>query len=370
MNGSSKVTSLLTDLKLRISLEDELSIVFADKQADLSSGTYTIRYVANKKLAYKKTPHIKQFVAKISQPSYLKRNIRQCIINKFKQLFDYLLIRKIHFINQSSPNEFAGELVMVTREDDVKIFDFKSEKVKTYLNTADYEKQKENYEHFKAYFNLTIIDLNDQEASITEQLIPFKTVDKWTLEEMRDMFQDMSTNFINYGTFCRKKLVPQQTIPEIIDNCQAVIDDMTLMTMIENYLKMYDLELPFSMVRGHGDFTTNNILLHNETYYVIDWEDARDYVFYYDLFNLFFVDYLHTNNQLFLNYYLEGHLDEQLEKLFHVYGIHYYPHKKIAYLLIFICERLAKFETKKSGEHLNQVIRRYETIVTELTNIG
>lgn len=367
MDINTRIDQIKADLDIRKAMHAEMEKVLNDKQANLMPGKYKLIYAANKKLAYINNKKVKEHVKKLATPSYYKSDTRQFIVNHVKRTIDNLIIKDIDLSHDDHSTVFQGELVMLTREADIKIFDFEKNLVKTFFTACEYEKRKENYQVFKDHFNSTIINLDDLELSITEKLIAFKPYKDWEREEREKLFKIVFDNYLNFGKSFSKDKRRQKSGREIMLRYKTKIGQDELIQLIENYLNIYNLDRSFPMIKAHGDFTTNNILLNEDTYYFIDWEDSFEYVFFYDICNLIFVDYLHTGDRELLDYYLTGQLDDKLSELFDFYGIKYDPDKKVAYLLIFICERITKFEYNKNPKNLHQKINRYIEIVDDMT---
>lgn len=365
MNTNLRIDEFKADLKIRRNMHVEMKKVLKEKQANLKPGTYKLIFVANKKLAFINKKLVKKHVGKIATPNYFKNNKRQSIVYRIKRTIDYLVIKDVDVSHNKSP-EFNGELVMLTHKNDIKIFDFANNLVRTFFTSSEYERRKENYHLFKNYFNMTVTHLDDDASAITEKLITFKPYRKWEKKEVEKLFRIIFDSYIEFGKSKRKKRRLYKNEKEIIYHYKIKIGDDELIQLIENYLNAYDLGNSFQLVKAHGDFTTNNVLLNEEAYFFINWKSSLEYIFFYDIYNLLFVDYLHTDDNRLLNYYLAGHLDEYLLELFDFYGIKYDADKRIAYLLIFICERITQYEYNKNPAHINQCITRYLDIVVEI----
>ena len=95
--------------------------IIANKQF-LISGKYAVSY-DGKRIVYLKSDKTVKFIKMNNSQITRNRNDKRNIyLNRFKEIFSRLLMIRINNYNHQN---FFGSLVIITRTNDIKIFDFK-----------------------------------------------------------------------------------------------------------------------------------------------------------------------------------------------------------------------------------------------------
>ena len=124
-------------------------------------------------------------------------------------------------------------------------------------------------------------------------------------------------------------------------------------------------ELPFSV--QHGDISKEN-LLYGEAdgktdFWWIDWEHARERVFFYDLF-FYIVNSAFYYNTAAYDLYMGGEADEMLKEFFNHFGVNFDPNKRKDYLLIymidFLKERVCAFSRVSALKEYCEFLEAHE----------
>lgn len=350
---------LIRYFKLRKNLNNEMQIVLNKIKDDLKEGKYKVTSIAQKKVAFIQNNRTNNFIKKISNANYVEiPNMQQKIVHKLKRVTDFILIKRIK-IKNNHKSYFNGEIIMLTRENQVKIFDLHNLQVKTYLSDVAFVKAFEDFKSFSDYFNMTYIKFDEENLSVIEELIDYKSFENWTKAEFNNLIKYIYTSHIKYAQSLNGKLKRTKKLEELIKDLKKVVKNNELITLIENQFKDEDLYELWPEVKVHGDFTTNNILLKDDLFYIIDWEDSKEYIFFYDILNMLFVNLLYQDDFTLLKRFFDGDFDFYFINWFQEYGKDYNPKKKMVYFTMFLCERITKFEVKKNSNTLNNKYTKY-----------
>lgn len=199
----------------------------------------------------------------------------------------------------------------------------------------------------------------------------------WIIEEMIDFIPpvawspDMKTavvdSILGGATTARLESLRDETPPGFQEKMRAVLSHPPAEALARRCAALLAAmpstgNLPIA--RCHGDICFKNILVTNEQTFVIDWEHAGDYVFYFDAFNWFTVEALDSNDEGDLRAFARGDFDTALAGLWRRCGDDYSPDQKAAYLARFLLERLSSRDLDKSGRELGRVCERYGELLT------
>lgn len=230
---------------------------------------------------------------------------------------------------------FNAQIMMSTNEG----FRYFNIKDKTTIKCFKTEQEAESYskaiKSFNPFWNTTSIRYT-YEYSI-EKIISSKSRNQWDLDEIYRVFYDVYERFIVY-----LESTPKETKDLIIaDFIDKDYPDYTFFIQ-----KLFD-QIPYlingeTYVFSHCDLHFGNILVDNNSVYLIDFEEARNEVFYYDLFNIIYVEYNDNNNPSLLNDYLsyDSRMIDCFDRAFKAAGVIFIPQRYKSYFKVFLYIRL------------------------------
>lgn len=255
-----------------------------------------------------------------------------------------------YYTNKNKKSTEEYEAFYTANNDDkireVKLFSFKRKKIQTFCtSSAEAKKQIEQYKLFGSAYAMPIVKRDDRynnafEISMVE--LKARPEDQFALENII-----RSTMAFNSST----DRLQRKTIRELI-NFSYENDEMNdLIGSIVSKIDTKVLEESISLCMQHGDLSKEN-LMYGESdgkngFWWIDWEHARDRVFFYDLFFYIINSAMYYDTKAF-ECYMSGELDELLRGFFNHFGSEFVPEKRRDYFLIFtvdfLRERVCAYE--------------------------
>ena len=236
---------------------------------------------------------------------------------------------------QKESIDIICDVVMTTNEG----FRFYNTTEKTTLHLFESEEEaclyRKCYSLFSPFFSLTISNIT--EAYSIENIIYNRHRKDWSKEELRTNYRMILENYSSYLRTAEKFLLDIRTTIKISDAAGG--DYISLCKdLLEEIKPISNIIYVFS----HGDLHLGNILFDGEKQYLIDFEKARNEVFYYDLFNVIYVEATDYGNYSFLNEYLDGKatIIHHFEKAFDAVGELFDIKQRIVYLKLFLLLRL------------------------------
>ncbi|TYQ15970.1 UNVERIFIED_CONTAM: hypothetical protein Cloal_2468 [Acetivibrio alkalicellulosi] len=320
---------LIKYIKQAISEKKELRKIILEKQKYLVPGKYKIISSSGKKLIYVNDYSTKQFIQK--NVMHLSKK-RQNFIRKF---IIYFISNMMAISNDNScSSELQGTLVMVTRNKDIRIFDFKQKKNVVFLCNEDKLLTLAfNYELFSKYFMIPITQFDLEERKYTEEYLDFKPHNLWDENDKAKVIFDIFSNYKEYYQNIDKKKIVKIRTGKLYKEFKKVVKHHKLISLVSNIIINLDRDIyDWPLVNQHGDLGYHNILLNDGGCYFIDWEDSNKYIFFYDFFN-----YFYTSRNI--KYYFEGFIDDELKELFSIFNIKYDSNNRLFYFIVFIMQR-------------------------------
>lgn len=330
--------------------------------AYLRPGTYRMT-LTGKPVVYLPTEETNQFIQKnLQHMSRQSKELSLPFTHKVKEKLTRLLRFKI--IDEASG---TGTLVMFSRDNDMKVFDFSKEIVTTFLeDEAEYALIKKNFEQFQAYFPMTMNRYLDEELAYEEKYLDFIPYRDWKTEERRQCIERLTAYYESYIE--TEQETTYQSMEELLTTFKEKVHNEELIKEVEGLLVgQEDLShLNFKVLAQHGDLNFNNILLYDEQYYIIDWEDVGEYLFYYDLLNCLFVEAAFSDDFSYINAYIAGELDELFTAIFKAAHMSYDPKQKKVYLAAYICMRMTEFELDVHASIIDNIYEKYLNVLRSL----
>lgn len=276
----------------------------------------------------------------LSEKIIIYKDSARPFVNQFeiisKDFFKHLPSIKIK-INKNLRTSFCGQIAMLTTNNDLKIFDLKNNQVLSLLDIVSKERFHNTYEIFQG--KLAMPYLFDTNEGIVERIIQNISRSTWghdliirnylcILSDQRDY---LKTATIAY----------EITFSDIWENIQKF--QFTRLNKIARQIteKINDT---YSMpcVFLHRDIHFGNTLFDGRQLYYIDFEYADNEVFFYDIFNCIFVEFILNRDSLLLSLYLkkDGDMFANLYEIFNIMGVNFNEKSYLDYLYIFLLARL------------------------------
>lgn len=269
---------------------------------------------------------------------YLKKPNESSRLAEIAQRFN----KKKSFVNRNKKTTAEYDVIYTSNNYDktreVKLFSSGKKKLLV-ICTSQEEKAKQlsQYERFNSSYNMPKVKDNDYYPNAFEiSMVSLKTFPEET-RALENICQSTATS--NPSTTMLEKLSVQELIGFYYE--EAEINELLerLSSKINN--DILTLELPCCV--QHGDLSKEN-LLYGEAdgktdFWWIDWEHAKERVFFYDYF-FYIINSARYYNTAAYDLYMSGGTDEMLKDFFHHFGVKFEPEKRNDYLLIFMIDFL------------------------------
>ena len=258
---------------------------------------------------------------------------------------------------ESDSKLFRAQMIMSTHGGQ-RYFDFtNNETFRLFSDTNEYETYKKGIEAFKPFFKCP--DLHYTEQYCIEKIIRNKPREEWSTTETVELFNSVLNNYINYLKSANKYKIDIQDV-EVL-NKTDVKDYSKLSNELKDFVNRSPLKIP--SVLCHCDLHFGNTLFDGESIFLIDFENVRDDVFFYDLFNVMFVEYIDKNNPFFIDSYFteNSEVDYLFKQAFHAVGEVLEEKHRVLYFVVFLLSRLSHnvsyLESHLEDEMLNRPIQ-------------
>ena len=331
INYFIKAYKYLAQEKVNFSYNLKLKKLISETNIFLSNGTYKL-LTGGKVIIYQENEETLSFIKK--HHWNLSKNYRKRFIHLLDPLFKF----KVRGLLKEN---FSGQLIMVTLDKDIKIFDFNTEKVLTiYKNEEKFSRIKLATKTLDPFFNLTTIRFYEEKYHQIEELINQKPgqkcYDRLTEIEKDQIFQSLILQYTNYFNHLKDQAIQYITLEKIREQLRSSNIKEEVCKRLERILFKSSSNLLLPRVFLHGDLHYGNLLLDNEMIKLIDFECAGSFIFIYDLLNFIYEETVTQNNYYFLEAYNKGKYDDLWNSLFEQIGMVYDNNKKIEYLTLFL----------------------------------
>ncbi|MFB9861014.1 hypothetical protein ACFPFV_02150 [Salinicoccus siamensis] len=274
-----------------------------------------------------------------------------------KKIINFIFIpNKIKVSKLESCNEhFCGSLIMLTRQGDKKIFNFKDKIILNIISEKEkYERIKVAHNSFSNYINSTIFDFDDSTKTYKEKLIDFESFNSVSEVEKNYIIKEFFTNYNNYFISLDKSNLKKIKVENLLTSFYEENNNILLYDKLVSHFKksnMFDITFPQTLLLG--DMCFFNILKTSDKTYYIDFEYSDEYIFFYDFMNILFVEF-NRKNPIYLMKYLNGEYDKNLEKTFQIFDLDFCIDKREQYFIMFLLERIALDKKMNGGQQLNE----------------
>lgn len=263
-----------------------------------------------------------------------------------KQLRSFFRVDKLYI--SSKEKVFKGNLLLVTRNNNIKIFDYHNSKVLTiFSDNNSFKKHLDTNKTFYFWFNLVkILEINYVDKVIIEEFIVNTSSEHWNESQedavVKEIFKSYKNYYLDYTRKNKSKSV------EIVPPLNKKLEYHN--TISDSFVK----------VPCHGDICFKNILFNDlNNIFFIDWEHSGDYLFYYDLINWMFVEAMDNKNYQYLNDFAFGKYDYYFETIFNLFNIQYKQNMKTDYLKAYIMERYLNRDICKGTLERKYKLQKY-----------
>ena len=308
---------------------------------------------------------------------FIDSNQRHLVRNGYRQNIIKLLSKKVAgevfsiIIKKNTETIFHVSLLMRTKKNDIRIFDFSQMKIVNFVSDENNLRLRaESYQVFYKYFTIPQQAFDFTRLQYVEELIDFRPYSTWSISEKIRCIEIITEQYKAYITHCRTQNKCSLTLVEITKRFQNMCNiPRELMEKIISIFERQpeDMNNRFILIKSHGDLTINNVLLAGDKYFIIDWEDTGDYVFFYDFYNLLFMEKFLSNNDYFINLFVTENLNYLQNIIFNAAGLEYQAEWKTLYIIIYFLFGIEKqilhgeIPDKLIIDYLSKIVESYLT---------
>lgn len=233
---------------------------------------------------------------------------------------------------------FYDTQVIMTTNDGVRYFNYKE---KTTLHCFNNYFEKELYQKARSFlvppFKCTTIQVKD--SYCIERLIEHIPRRAWSYEEVLKRFFIIFDKYIEYLS---KTHIFEHNIQDMLQAPKEINERYN--QIMESLIHSIEVYKNTKFIFSHGDMHFENVLFENNDFYVLDFETAGNNIFYYDIFNLMYVEYIDKHNDYFIKAYLskETMMMTYFERMFNVVNESFDYSLMHIYLKYFLLVRLSR----------------------------
>lgn len=274
-------------------------------------------------------------ILELANKKEAKKKIKQQKLN-IKSMLCRFIFGKKNIRHSVRQNIFCGNTMILSTHQNIKIFDYSLKEVLFLPNEAKKEVIIKNLEYFQKYINTTTLRI--ESFGIFEKYIVGYPRNEWSHNVLLDVYcnilQDFSEYFRKLGNCgCDCNIIRKNT-----DKCNSI----DIRKLISDIKKDIEFLLDLPCIYCHGDLHFRNCLYDKECVYYIDFEDSRYDVFFYDFFNIMYVDIIENDDYYLLNMYLEKNdlILTNFKKAFAWLNVDFNEDDMIKYLKLFLLSRI------------------------------
>ena len=347
--------------KRQLFYKSDLSRVLSDVEHLLAEGTFKLRR-GKKTILYLESPEVLSFIEK-NKAILLHANAQQ------SPGVDSFVFHTAKTANQL----FAGQLLMMSQNRDIKIFDFKKNRVLTkFPNKEKCMHIERAYDRLSPFFDFAITSFSD--GYQMELLVDQGSPSDLNASKKNEMFCDLIRRYTAYFTKADKQSLSWVKPVDFFETLHKKAPSY-MSARIQRLLMTSDFEqVSFPRIFLHGDLYNDNILLlHDGRVLLIDLECGAPYLFLFDVYNFIYAEAVKAHNAYFIEAYFNGAYDALLDALFSALGLMYHADKKQQYAALYLAERCLKrwVPYKKAGNEplaFLEAIERFQRNLTDHMN--
>lgn len=298
------------------------------------------------------------YVITVSKRTFIvKSNSPKSYVDMIVGTDDYFFVKwPIHVIGKNAESTLSAQIMMSTSDGDFRYFNYLENYTFKLFVDENIRLLFEKANHiFSMVFQTTIITINEQYC--IEKMISSVSRRHWTVQNIRDHFTEVVMKYIDYISICNKNGHHQKDdrvypIKNIISSSEEFRSVYEHLFSYIGYIEDYDLYF------CHSDLHFGNTLFSDKQWYLIDIENARNEVFYYDFFNIIFVDFVDNKSSYLIDSYINGApwVIDLISCLFKAAGTIFRSDKRIRYLYLFLYYRLLFYVGRAYNDNCNQFV--------------
>lgn len=341
---------------------------FLDNKIYLESGTYYIdpelRYF------YKDDCVTVKYMEKIFKQnnSYLRTQSKLVLFIKQK-----LSPRKINLLNKKNKADFKGTVYFLAsgKEEikDIKIFDLHNDQVLSiYAIQTNYCKAITNYNYFSNYFRIPkILSYNPIKLTYIEELVSSKIKSEWREKEYSLIINEVFKTYDNYYKSFERDKVETESVNSFLYKMEQEPQMKKIVNLIKKELTSDLLNSQIPIIFQHGDLNLHNLMLDKKNnVYFIDWDTAAESFLFFDLLNLF-IDYKDENNEMiFLEKYISGKFDYEIENIFSNLNYTFKTNSHKQYIYVYILEKLYRLLSNNADYMKEYLCKNYLNLFLQI----
>lgn len=283
-----------------------------------------------------------------------KDNKGDSLSKKVKNLIKKTIFNCLKIKNKSKENPTAeSSIVMISWDNDLKFFDIINEKVITvFKNTKKLNRYVIDMDYFKMYFNLPFLY---KEGNIVYEKLINNTIEMSECNKEK-YYLNMVRHYTNYFKKIKSENFERSSyvINTVNNDWKNIFNEFLLS---EKQFK--NIEFPIYYM--HSDLHFDNVLISNNKIYYIDWEHSSFKPFFYDVFNVLFIEIMNHNDLNLTSKYLNGKFDEMFIDLFNSVNLEFESDLREAYFIYFIFYRFIYFDLVNN--EVEGVLKRYKKLI-------
>lgn len=234
-----------------------------------------------------------------------------------------------------SDDGFIGQILMTTASG-YRLFDYKNSLTyKQFTTPQEASKYKFAVDSFSSFFNVTPIKITEKySVEVSVNAHPRK---RWDDKSVLDNYIELANRYVSY--LRSQDNSTRRSISQIFQSFYMSPQILIIYNLLKKDL---DVNREFVTVNIHGDLHFGNTLYANDGIYLIDFDSYRNDFFYYDLFNIIYVDYVDKKDSTLLELYINGNtrVISCFKNLFSAIGDVFDEDKIIEYLKYYLLSRL------------------------------
>lgn len=249
-------------------------------------------------------------------------------------------------ILKGTQEQFAGDLILKTVNNDVKVFSFEEMKVLNFINDKEkFIELKQLTDYFGQHFLTPIVEANSKKQYFTEKLINYTPVEALTDRQHKQILESLIDSTINHISVLNSEKISHITAKTLLGKLEKSFGNDPIVKRLASMVPKEHLHTPIPQIPCHGDPQKNNVLLDGNDTYFIDWEYAGQYIFYYDPIYMLIEPHIYRPDSVVaIEAFTENNL-QQLQKLFNSFSLEIDYHNLPYYLSLVLIMRLCQAKT-------------------------
>ena len=240
-----------------------------------------------------------------------------------------------NIVIRESNKDTKGQAMMVTAYG-FKVFDERNGVVyKKLVSEQEVCLLKKAIELLSPCFRTTYIGIKDGFSE--EILIYGKPRNKWQQAEVLSVYISILDNYNKYY----KSGIETLSAPYGLSDILRLLNPKCEMFKIYQDLLSESEGLYFPYIYTHGDMHLGNVIYDGQIWY-IDFECAREEFFFYDIFNVLYVEFVDCHDSMLLDLFIEGNsqIIERFKRAFASFDLYFDMNKRKLYFKTYLLARI------------------------------